>query len=422
MLLSSNLNFGKLESQNMRIQNLSSAPSSPLEGQVYYDTTLHQFGCFQNSTWVYLSAAGSANVSKASNASAANVIQVSGGLDKTIQDFTSAGGIIKVTSTGVASIATIGTDYVTGSSTNTFTNKTFDAAGTGNALSNIATSMFAANVVDTDGTFAANSDTRIPSQKAVVTYVQSNVQGLSWKPAAHCATTGGETYTIATGAVTQITGTVVDGYSPAVGEFIVVKNAPAATGAGAGAGTANTTQPANGIYTVSSNTTNLTVARATFADTAAEIRGSVIDVMNGTTNADTAWNMITDGAITLNTTGLTFTDFIKANVPVATTSVAGKVTLATQAEAEAKADTAKAVVSADLVNFPIKKSFTIGDGATTAIVVTHNLGTKDIHVMVRDFTTDAGILVDWTATSTNTATITFAVAPATNAYRAVIIG
>ena len=66
-------------------------PASPVTGQVYYDTTLNQFGCYQNAAWVYLIAAG--NVSKSANASATNVLQVSGGADKTIADFTSVGGI-----------------------------------------------------------------------------------------------------------------------------------------------------------------------------------------------------------------------------------------------------------------------------------------------------------------------------------------
>src|SRR5690606_35777914 len=49
----------------------------------------------------------------------------------------------------------------------TLTNRTINAAN--NTVSGLTTTMFAANVVDTDSTFAANSDTRIPSQKAVKT-------------------------------------------------------------------------------------------------------------------------------------------------------------------------------------------------------------------------------------------------------------
>jgi hypothetical protein len=46
----------------------------------------------------------------------------------------------------------------------TITNKTINAAS--NTISNLTTSMFAANAVDVDSAFAANSDTRLPSQKA----------------------------------------------------------------------------------------------------------------------------------------------------------------------------------------------------------------------------------------------------------------
>lgn len=73
-------------------------------------------------------------------------------------------------------------------------------------------------------------------------------------------TYGGETYTIVAGSVTQISGTTINGYSPAIGDRILVSAAPASSGAGTPY--TATTQPANGIYVVTGNTTNLTVARA----------------------------------------------------------------------------------------------------------------------------------------------------------------
>jgi len=75
---------------------------------------------------------------------------------------------------------------------------------------------------------------------------------------ARCITHGDETYTIASGNVTQINGTTVDGIALAVGDRILIHTAPASSGAGSW----GSTQPGNGLYMVTANTTNLTVARA----------------------------------------------------------------------------------------------------------------------------------------------------------------
>lgn len=65
----------------------------------------------------------------------------------------------------------------------------------------------------------------------------------------------------------------------------------------------------------------------------------------------------------------------------------------------------------------------IGDGSTTNIVVTHNLGTRDIVVSVRAASGSyEQVLVDNEATSTTTCTLKFAVAPTTNQYRVTVTG
>ena len=75
------------------------------------------------------------------------------------------------------------TDTLVGKATSdTFTNKSYDANGTGNVLTNIETGDFAANVVDTDTTLAANSDTRIVSQKAAKAYIDNiSAGGVTYK-------------------------------------------------------------------------------------------------------------------------------------------------------------------------------------------------------------------------------------------------
>lgn len=70
----------------------------------------------------------------------------------------------------------------------TLINKIIDAAS--NTISNLATSMFAANVIDTDTALAANSDTRLASQKAVKAYADGLIEAanaLQYKGTQACA-------------------------------------------------------------------------------------------------------------------------------------------------------------------------------------------------------------------------------------------
>src|SRR6056300_1504017 len=65
------------------------------------------------------------------------------------------------------------------SDTLTFTNKTFDANGTGNSISNIEVADFASGVVDTDISAVSASDDTLASAKAIKTYVDNGLSSLS---------------------------------------------------------------------------------------------------------------------------------------------------------------------------------------------------------------------------------------------------
>jgi hypothetical protein len=57
----------------------------------------------------------------------------------------------------------------------TFTNKTFDANGTGNTISNIEVADFASGVLDTDLSSVAGTDTTLASAKAIKAYVDGEI-------------------------------------------------------------------------------------------------------------------------------------------------------------------------------------------------------------------------------------------------------
>lgn len=353
-----NLDLTKNQILNVVGQNLASAPSSPVEGQFYFDTTLHQFGVYQNGTWTYLGAAAANAITRAVAAGGANELLVAAGADRTVQAFTS-NGLLKIAS-GVVANAVAGTDYVTGASTNTLTNKTFDANGTGNSVSNIETADFASNVVDTDTSLAANSDTRLATQKAVKAYVDALLNAM---------------------------------------DAMVLKGGIDASG--------NPNYPAaNAGYLYKITVAGKIGGASGINVTAGDTIYCITDSSAGGTQASVGADWV----------------IVQANVDAATTSVAGLVALADSTVAEAKSDAAKALTAASVVNFPIKKTFTIGDNSTTSLTCTHNLGTKDVMVSVRDASTDAEVLADVVRTSTSVVTITFAVAPATNGIKVVIIG
>jgi hypothetical protein len=135
-------------------------------------------------------------------------------------------------------------------------------------------------------------------------------------------------------------------------------------------------------------------------------------------NAGALWAMNTTGNVTVDTTASTWTSIGAAGsytfqAPI--TNTGGQIGLnGGNPLAIANGGTGAASVGAarTALGVPGKYAVTVGDGATTAFTVTHNLGTTDVVVQVYDMATGAQELVQTAAVTNNTCSVTFASAPA----------
>jgi hypothetical protein len=76
----------------------------------------------------------------------------------------------------------------------------------------------------------------------------------------------------------------------------------------------------------------------------------------------------------------------------------------------------------DITGNAVKVTANVGNGTNTSFAVNHNIGTRDVQVQVYDNSTYETVEVDVVRTDANNVTVSFTVAPSTDAYRVVVIG
>jgi hypothetical protein len=236
-------------------------------------------------------------------------------------------------------------------------------------------------------------------------YVDNVARGLKWKTGVRAATT-----TNGTLASAFANGQVVDGVTLVTGDRILLKN--------------QSTGAENGIYVVAASgaPTRATDADGNAPDGTSELApGTAVSVAEGTTNGDTVWMITTNGTITVGTTATTWSQLAGGTTYTGGNgiNVAGSVISAVQNTGIIVNGSGIGIDTSVVVR---KFAANVGDGSSTTITLTHNLGTRDISVAVYDASTFNNVLCDINNATTNTVSLTFAVAPASNAYRALVVG
>ena len=230
-------------------------------------------------------------------------------------------------------------------------------------------------------------------------YVDSAVEGLAWKDSARVATQSNINL--------ASPGATIDGITMVSQDRVLVRN--------------QSTQSQNGIYVWNGSATALT--RSLDASTFAELEQAIITVEEGT-DAGTTWRQTQINGV-IDTNNVIFSSFAAA-APAASETTAGIAEIATQAEVDAGTDDARIITPLKLATWSgrIRKyAASFGDGSATSYVITHNFNTRDVTVVVfPNSGTYDNVEVDVGRTSVNEVTLVFATAPASNAYRVVVIG
>ena len=427
------LDLNKNELLNARIQNLGSAPSSPVTGQIYYNNVSNVLYFYNGTEWT--PASGSTEVIQ----DVINSTIVAGvGLDKTYND-----GENTYTLDIDSTVATL-------TGTQALTNKTLTSPVLGGTTTTDSGNLVvkpATNILEVQGDGAS-----VVGQLQLNCHVNSHGQKIASQPHSQNATntlklpggtaignadavlvsdTGTQTLTnktLTSPVVTGLDATTTDKglASFATADFTVASGAVTIKNVNLG------TQTTGDYVATIVGTANEVTVSPNSGESAAVTIGLPDDV-SITGNLQVGGNLNVVGTVNaVNTTQINIQDNkVKLNssfTGTPTTDAGIVVERGDEADAEILWNEAYDVwqigkVGSDYHTVARKYATTIGDGSATSYVVTHNLSTKDITVQVFEINADYNqIEADVQHTSMSTVTIKFASAPTAGEYRVVIVG
>jgi hypothetical protein len=411
------VDLAKNELQNAAVQNLGSAPGSPVKGQLYFDTGGNILYWYNGSGWV--AAQGGAGAVPATTVTTqaigdTPIVGVATTYAREDHKHGEPGFGVITSQTTFGGASTNGVSANIARSDHTHGTPAHDAA----AHSAISLSALAVPTADTAWGGFKVTNLGAPatgSDAANKTYVDNAIAGLSWKEAVRLASTANR-------ALTGLT--AVDSVTPSANDRVLLKD--------------QSTAAENGIWLAQSGAWT----RATDADALGELEGAAVWVIEGTTNGDKSWTCTTDGAITPGTTPTAWAQFGGGSAIIGGTglTVTGSTVNLTAANGSLNvgADDVQVAYAGTGTTFgsavtaarsdhnhdgTYTKKFAQDCAASTSTTVTHNLNTQDVTVSVYlKSGTFEEVDVDIEHTSVNVVTVRFAVAPTAGAYRIVVTG
>ena len=388
-----NLDLNKNELQNARVQNLATAPGSPVEGQIYYDTGDDTIYFRNASAWINI---------------AGDISGVTAGTGLT------GGGTSGVVTVTLANTAVTAAAYGSATAVATFT---VDAQGRLTAAANATIAIPSTAVTDFTEAVQDVAGAAIAGTANEITVTYNDGAGTITLSQPDDVTVGG-VLTVTGNLVVNGTTTTVNSTTTTVDDPIFTlggDTAPSSddnkdrgiefryhTGSAAKVGYFGY-DDSTGYFTYIPDATNNT------------------EVFSGTqgTISVLAYNIGANAVLSGTTLGSTI---VTSSLTAVGTIATGTWAATDVAVAHGGTGASTAAAARTNLGATTKVTGTIGDGSATAIAVTHSLGTDDVVVEVYDASNKETVICDVDRTSTDAVTLTFASAPASNAYKVVIVG
>ena len=435
----SSINLSKNELQNAAIQNLASAPSGAVLGQIYFNTTDNEiYVCVHagNQTWESLGGdieeviAGAGLTGGGDDGSVTITVGAGTGITVNADDvqIKNAGSL---TGNTLSKWDSTNGQFVNSSITDDGTTVTIGA----NLTVTGTTTYVNSNTVEIgDAIILLNRDeTGTPSQNAGFEVERGNATNVSfiWNEESQYFSTIDQKFHI--GSIADIT--AANANQVLVSDSGVVKKVDASdildlitisaeTGSAAPSTGDFTIAAGEGINTVGSGST-ITISGEDATTTnkgIASFASADFDVTTGAVSLeDTVVKTVTTdtGALTPSGHGFSILGGEGMNVTHTSTTITvdgedasetnkGIVELATNAEAVTGTDTVRAVTPAGVEAHYASKGYAADITAAASVTVTHNLGSRDVAVQLRETASPyAYVFTDTEATTTNTVTLRF---------------